>query len=115
MRGVFYFMWYLCYMKILITESQFKNILTGYFDMILEYPEFDFVDRIEVIEGTTKRGNWRNEYIVPYYEYIIYINDYDKRIEELREKIADAHMMVFPRNDDGTARAYYSVNYEYEL
>ena len=101
-------------MKILITESQFKNILTGYFDMILGYPEFDFVDRIEVIEGTTKRGNWRNEYIVPYYEYIIYINDYDKRVEGLRERIADAHKLVFPPNDDGSVRAYYSIDTKYE-
>ena len=100
-------------MKILITESQYKNILTGYFNMILEYPEFDFVDRIEVIEGTTKRGNWRNEHIVPYYEYIIYLKEYDERVEGLRERIADAHKMVFPQNDNGSVSAYYSIDTTY--
>jgi len=102
-------------MKILITESQFRNILDEYFNRIIQSPEYDFVDRIEVIEGTTKTLKWIDTHDTPFYDYIIYINHYDERIEELREKIADAHMMVFPRNDDGTARAYYSVNYEYEL
>ena len=103
-------------MKILITESQFKNILEEYFNRIIKSPEYDFVDRIEVIEGTTKTLKWIDTHDTPFYDYIIYINDYDEqRIEELREKIGDIHMIVFPRNDDGTARAYYSINYEYEL
>jgi len=103
-------------MKILITESQFKNILDEYFNRVIQNPEYDFVNRIKVIEGTTKTLKWIDTYDTPFYDYIIYINDYDERgIEELREKIADTHMIVFPRNDDGTARAYYSVSYEYEL
>jgi hypothetical protein len=103
-------------MKILITESQFRNILDEYFNRIIKSPEYDFVDRIEVIEGTTKTLKWIDTHDTPFYDYIIYINDYDEqRIEELREKIGDIHMIVFPRNDDGTARAYYSINYEYEL
>jgi hypothetical protein len=103
-------------MKILITESQFRNILDEYFNRIIESPEYDFVDRIEVIEGTTKTLKWIDTHDTPFYDYIIYINDYDEqRIEELREKIGDIHMIVFPRNDDGTARAYYSINYEYNF
>lgn len=103
-------------MKILITESQFKNILDEYFNRIIKNPEYSFVDRVEVIEGTTKRGNWRNEHIVPYYEYVVYISDYsfdNKLLSELYGKIGDTHSILFPVNDDGTPRAYYSIDTQY--
>jgi len=102
-------------MKILITESQFKNILDEYFNRIIKSPEYDFIDRIEVIEGNTKRGNWRNEYIVPYYEYIVHANDTNERISEIYDKIGDTHKILFPPNEDGSVRAYYSINTEYEF
>lgn len=102
-------------MKILITESQYENILTGYFNMILEYPEFDFVDRIEVIEGTTKTLRWINTHDTPFYEYIVYLNEDSENIDDLYDRIELAHKMIFPRNDDGTIRAYYHINTKYEL
>ena len=100
-------------MKILITESQYKKILEDYFNRIIKIPEYNFVDRIDVIEGTTKRGNWRNEHIVPYYEYVVYINDYsfdNSLLSELYEKIGDTHGILFPKYEDGSPRAYYSVD-----
>jgi len=102
-------------MKILITESQFKNILDEYFNRIIKTPEYDFVDRIEVIEGTTKRGNWRNEYIAPYYEYIVYLKKYNdwQSTSNLYEKIADTHAILFPTKEDGSPRAYYSIDTQY--
>jgi hypothetical protein len=108
-------------MKILITESQFKNILDEYLNRIIKKPEYDFVDHIEVIEGTTKRGNWRNEHIVPYYEYVVYLNDYNplvindnplvsRALSDLYDKIGDTHAILFPVKEDGSPRAYYSID-----
>jgi hypothetical protein len=103
-------------MKILITESQFKNILDEYFNRIIKKPEYDFVDHIEVIEGTTKRGNWRNEHIVPYYEYVVYVNDnplVSRALSDLYDKIGDTHAILFPANENGSPRAYYSIDRKY--
>lgn len=103
-------------MKILITESQFKNILDEYFNRIIKKPEYDFVDHIEVIEGTTKRGNWRNEHIVPYYEYVVYVNDnplVSRALSDLYDKIGDTHAILFPAKEDDSPRAYYSIDRKY--
>jgi hypothetical protein len=100
-------------MKILITESQFKNILDEYFNRIIKKPEFNFVDRIEVIEGTTKRAKWTNTYETPFYEYIVYVHRYDDRLEELYEIIGDTHKILFPPDNEGNTRAYYTINTEY--
>jgi hypothetical protein len=102
-------------MKILITESQFRNILDEYFNRIIKSPEYDFIDRIEVIEGTTKIAGWKNDYEKPFYEYIVHANDDDERIADMYDKIGDIHKIMFPRNDDGTPRAYYTINTEYEF
>jgi hypothetical protein len=102
-------------MKILITESQFKNILEEYFNRIIKSPEYDFIDRIEVIEGTTLVAAWKSNYEKPFYEYIVHAKDTDERIGDMYEKIGDIHRIMFPMNDDGTPRAYYSINTEYEF
>ena len=102
-------------MKILITESQFRNILDEYFNRIIESPEYDFVNRIEVIEGTTRVAGWKEKYEVPFYEYIVHAKDSDERLVYLYEKIGDIHRIMFPMNDDGTPRAHYDINTKYDF
>lgn len=103
-------------MKILITESQYKNILVTYFARIIKSPEFDFVDSIEVIEGTTKLGNWRNEHIAPYYEYVVHLKDNDngRSTSDLYDKIGFTHQILFPVKENGKPRAYYSISTSYD-
>ena len=103
-------------MKILITESQFKNILDDYFNKIIKSPEFNFVDHIEVIEGTTKIAKWKDFHVAPYYDYIVYVNDtplVSSALSELYDKISDTHAILFPTKEDGTPRAYYSIHHRY--
>jgi hypothetical protein len=100
-------------MKILITESQVKNILDKYLNNIIKSPKFNFVDHIDVIEGTTKIGNWRNEHIAPLYEYIICVNDDNHSLSDLYEKIGDTHALLFPQKKDGSPGAYYHVSHKY--
>jgi len=106
-------------MKIVLTESQYKNILSHYLNKIIDSPEFDFVDNIEIIEGSTGVAGWNKEHEKPYYEYIVHVNYYqyeqtfEKSKRDLYDRIGDTHTILFPINDDGTPSAYYSINTEF--
>lgn len=89
-------------------------ILDKYFNDIINTPEYYFVEHIDVIEGTTKRGSWRNTHIVPYYEYVIYLNsDNSNLISDLYDKIGTTHGILFPVREDGSPRAYYSIDHKF--
>lgn len=103
-------------MKLLIKESQRKQILDKYLNDIIKSPEYSFIDEIEVVQGTTIKGSWRKEYSVPYYEYVIHFKDkIDLSREELNlasdlmEKISTTHGIMFPV-ENGSPTAYYSID-----
>jgi len=106
-------------MKIIITESQKKKILDKYFADVIDSSEYDFVDRIEINETTTKVGNWRNEFIFPYYHYIIYLNSDGSKnkslLDDLYRKISDTHAILFPITEKGTPQAYYSIESKFSM
>jgi hypothetical protein len=101
-------------MKIIITENQADKFLRKYINKLVEYPEFEWVDKIDMNKTTTKSGGWSREYVKPLYQYIVYIksgysvkgSDKDKIINE----ISRIHSMLFIPTDSGP-EYYFGVDF----
>jgi hypothetical protein len=106
-------------MKIIITESQYKNILDTYLNKIIKSPKFDFVDHIDVNRSTTKESKWQAQYEMPVIDYIINLKEdalydiesHNNDLSDLYEKIGDIHKILFPQKKDGTPSAYYHISH----
>ena len=98
-------------MRIIITESQADKFLRKYCNKLINYPEFEWVDKIDMNKTTTK---WRREYVKPLYQYIVYIKSgysvkgSDK--EKIINEISRIHSMLFTPTDSGP-ECYFSVDF----
>lgn len=109
-------------MKYIITENQVDKFLSKYCNKLSNYPEFEWVDKIDMNITTTKSGGWRSgwssgwseEYVRPLYQYTVYVksgysvkgSDKDKLINN----ISEVHSMLFPVKDS-VPDAYFGVNF----
>jgi len=99
-------------MKIIITENQVDKFLSKYCEKLSNYPEFEWVDKVDIDKTTTKRGGWFTEHIKPLYQYNVYIksgysvkgSDKDKLIDN----ISKIHSILFPIKDS-VPEAYFGV------
>jgi hypothetical protein len=99
-------------MKYIITENKVTKVIQKYFDNLISKPEFDWVDKIKIIPGTTEEDGWSNSNIFPKYTYVVYFKNVPTLISQskLSEKIGYAHMMFFPLDDKGNGTVYYNTH-----
>ena len=99
-------------MRYIITENKVTKVIQRYFDNLISKPEFDWVDKIEIIPGTTKEDGWSNSNVFPKYTYVVYFKNVPTLTSQskLSEKIGYAHMMFFPLDDKGNGTAYFSTH-----
>ena len=99
-------------MRYIITENKITKVIQRYFDNLISKPEFDWVDKIEIIPGTTKEDGWSNSNVFPKYTYVVYFKNVPTLTSQskLSEKIGYAHMMFFPLDDKGNGTAYFSTH-----
>ena len=99
-------------MRYIITENKITKVIQRYFDNLISKPEFDWVDKIEIIPGTTEKDGWSNSNVFPKYTYVVYFKNVPTLTSQskLSEKIGYAHMMFFPLDDKGNGTAYFSTH-----
>jgi len=99
-------------MRYIITENKVTKVIQRYFDNLISKPEFDWVDKIEIIPGTTEEDGWSNSNVFPKYTYVVYFKNVPTLTSQskLSEKIGYAHMMFFPLDDKGNGTAYFSTH-----
>ena len=52
-------------MRYIITENKVTKVIQRYFDNLISKPEFDWVDKIEIIPGTTEENGWSVSEVKP--------------------------------------------------
>ena len=103
-------------MKIIITENQIEKFLSKYYDELIKSPEFEWIDRIEVVKTSTTRGGWSRQYTKPVYDFTIFVNPESSPTSKDKNKIFDDiskmyTMLGFREEDEFGPMAYYSVNF----
>ena len=98
-------------MRYIITENKVTKVIQRYFDNLISKPEFDWVDKIEIIPGTTEENGWSVSEVKPKNTYVVYFKSVPTLTSQskLSEKIGYAHMMFFPLDDKGNGTVYFST------
>ena len=99
-------------MKYIITESKVIEVIQRYFDNLISKPEFSWVDKIEIIPGTTEKDGWSNSNVFPKYTYVVYFKNVPTLMSQskLQEKIGYAHIMFFPLDNKNNGTVYFSIH-----
>ena len=99
-------------MKYIITESKIFKPLTKYFNEVIESPEFEWVDKIEVHMDNTINYGWTIS--VPSFNYFIYVTPgFDPsplKLARLEQEILEKHSALFPNNAKDQVTAHYSIH-----
>ena len=99
-------------MRYIITENKVTKVIQRYFDNLISKPEFSWVDKIEIIPGTTEKDGWSNSNVFPKYTYVVYFKNVPPLMSQskLQEKIGYAHIMFFPLDNKNNGTVYFSTH-----
>ena len=99
-------------MKIIITENQVDKFLSKYCEKLSNYPEFEWVDKVDINKTKTKSGGWSREHTKPLYQYKVYIKSgysvKNSEKDKLIDNISNVHSMLFPTKGS-VPDAYFGV------
>ena len=105
-------------MRIIITENQADKFLRKYINKLITYPEYEWVDKIEVTKTTTKELGWVIGDEKPLYWFTVYVNPEHPFSEEdennIYNEIGRIHNMLFPVIDSSNPESYFSIDFTVE-
>jgi len=105
-------------MKIIITESQVDKFLRKYCNKLITYPEFEWINKIDVNKTTTQRGGWVIQDEKPLYWFTVYVKPGHPFSEEdennIYDEITRIHKMLFPVIDSSNPESYFSIDFTVE-
>ena len=105
-------------MRIIITENQADKFLRKYFSKLINYPEFEWVDKIDMNKTTTKGLGWVIEDVKPLYLFTVYVKPGHSFSEEdennIYNEITRIHSMLFPVIDSSNPESYFSIDFTTE-
>jgi hypothetical protein len=99
-------------MKFIISESKIFKPLTKYFNELIESPEFEWIEKIEVQMDDTLNYGWTRS--IPLFNYFIYVkpefNSSPLKLARLEKEIYEKHSLLFPNNAKDQVTAHYSIH-----
>jgi hypothetical protein len=106
-------------MKYIITENQLDKFLSKYCDRLIHYPEFKWINNIDINKTTTDSIGWANRISKPLYLFTVYIkpgypvsvSESDKR--KIFNQISRIHSTLFPVTDLSDPETYFTVDFDF--
>ena len=106
-------------MKYIITENQLDKFLSKYCDRLIHYPEFKWINHIDISKTTTDSIGWANKKSKPLYSFTIYmkpeyslnVSDSDK--DKIFNQISRIHSTLFPVTDLSDPESYFTIDFDF--